>query len=79
MKVVYIYRQSIMDKIASAKQKSDEDGTYIDYIEITRDEAMELKKYCRDILSLHSLHGTPSVHNIQFMGITIKVEGCTDE
>jgi hypothetical protein len=74
-----VYRQSIMDKITSAKQKSDEEDTYIDYIEITRDEAIELRKYCRDILSLHSLHGTSSVHNIRFMGITIKVEGCTDE
>jgi hypothetical protein len=77
MKVVY--RQSIMDKIAKAKHQSDVDCQPIDYIEITRDEAIELRKYCRDILSLHSLHGTSSVHNIRFMGITIKVEGCTDE
>jgi hypothetical protein len=77
MKVVY--KQSIIDQIRIAKYKSDVDNKPIDYIEVTKGEAMELKTHCRDTFGLHSQYGPAAMHNKQFMGITIKVEGCKDE
>jgi hypothetical protein len=77
MKVVY--EQSIIDKIITAKHQSDADDKPIAYIEVTREEAMELKTYCRDMFGLYSSYGPKAVHNKQFMGITIKVEGCKGE
>jgi hypothetical protein len=74
-----VYEKSIVDKIRTAKTQSEEEGTTIDYIEITRGEEQVLKTYYLDTLNAlgaHDRYAHESLHNKHFLEVRIKVEGC---
>jgi hypothetical protein len=76
MKVVY--ERSIMERIREFKYESDKFNKKIEYIEVTEKEGIEIYDYSMSTFKGHfcSRQGKCiSIHNGEFFGIKIKVEG----